>query len=228
MARDIDPHCGWKPHWDDSGVSTNAIDGTKKELLSLESTTADGAASGSLHYATLTICFENGKLCERGRAVGVYVAVHGMLEPVSYEPDEDTRTSVRLKFDDEKPLGQTWDITEDHDALYPARNEKQFVDQLLHQQRLVLEFSYYEKAPRTVTFDLSGLADEMKSVNLVAEEITKVSAAPAHSHAGDSEPGLRGFADWLDSMQSEVPPECKNRPGSESLKACEDRLHIKP
>jgi hypothetical protein len=43
-VRQLDPHCGWNPHWDDSGVSTNAIDGTKNEFLSLESTDADGTA----------------------------------------------------------------------------------------------------------------------------------------------------------------------------------------
>jgi hypothetical protein len=35
--RETDPHCGWKPHWDDSGVSVNLIDGAKTEFLSLES-----------------------------------------------------------------------------------------------------------------------------------------------------------------------------------------------
>jgi hypothetical protein len=48
--RDTDPHCGSKPHWESSGVSTNAIDGTKTEFVSIESSDADGMDFGKLHY----------------------------------------------------------------------------------------------------------------------------------------------------------------------------------
>jgi hypothetical protein len=161
--RDSDPHCGWKPHWDNSGVSTNAIDGTKTEFLSLESTDADGMDFGKLHYAELRICFENSKLCG-GRHVGVGVAVHGMLASKGYE--SEYTTPVRLKLDDEKPLSQTWGIADSHEMLFPYGREKQFVAQLAQHNKLVLEFSYYEKSARTVTFDLSGLADKMKAENL--------------------------------------------------------------
>jgi len=218
-VRESDPHCGWKPHWEDSGTSVSAIDGAKTELLSMESTDADGVDFGKLHYADLRICFENSKLCG-GKHVGVGVAVHGMLASKGY--DSEYSTPVRLKFDDDKPTSQTWGISDSHDTLFPYGKEEQFLSQLMQHNKLVLEFSYYEKAPRTVTFDLSGLADKMKSENLVAQETTKVIAAPVHSHAGDSEPS------WLSSVFPEIPPECKDRPGSESLKACEDRLHIKP
>jgi hypothetical protein len=161
--RQTDPHCGWKAHWEDSGVSTNAIDGTKTEFLSLESSDADGVDFGRMHFAELRICFANGKLCGSPR-VAVGVTVHGMLEPVSYE--SQYRTSIRLKFDDDKPLRQTWGIADSHEALFPDGQEKQFLGQLISHNKLVLEFSYYEKAARTVTFELPGLADKMKSANL--------------------------------------------------------------
>jgi len=163
--RESNPHCGWKPHWDSSGISTNAIDGTKTEFLALESTDADGMDLGKLHYAEMRICFENGQLCG-GTHVGVAVNVHGMIESLGYETGQQYSTPIRLKFDDEKPLRQTWGIADSHDALFPHGHEKQFLTQLTQHKKLVLEFSYYEKAPRTVTFEISGLAEKMKSENL--------------------------------------------------------------
>jgi hypothetical protein len=164
----MDPHCcGWKPDWGVSGVSANPIDGSKTEFLTTESVAPDGADADSLHYAKLQMCFQNGRLCS-GRTVGVALDVHGMVEPAGYGSDEeDSSTSVRLRFDEEKLARQTWGITEDHEALYPSGHQKQFLCQLMQHKKLVLEFSYYEQAPRTVIFDLSGLADKMKSDSLV-------------------------------------------------------------
>jgi len=161
--RKVNPHCDWKPHWDDSGVSVNAIDGTRTEFLAIDSSDADGLDAGRLHFANLRVCFKNGKLCG-GRSVGVAVAVHGIVKPISYE--DNYSTSVRLKFDDEKPVSQSWGIADSHDALFPYGKERQFLIQLLRHNRLVLEFSYYEQAPRTVSFELSGLTDKMKSIGV--------------------------------------------------------------
>jgi len=164
-ARELDPHCGWKPHWEDSGISTNAIDGTKTQFLSLESSDADGIDYGKLHYAELRICFQDGKLCG-GQHIGVLVNVHGMVAPLGYETGQEYSTSVRLRFDEEKPLSETWGIADSHDALFPYGHERKFLAQLMQHNRVVVEFSYYEKAARTLTFDISGLVDKMKSQNL--------------------------------------------------------------
>lgn len=167
-----DPHCcGWEPHWDGSGISTNAIDGTKTEFLSTESVDPEGVDSGSMRYAELRICFENGKLCG-GKSIGVGVEVHEMVAPL--DDESEYSTSARLKFDDEKPHHEIWGISDDHDMLFPHGRETAFTAQLTQHNKLVLEFSYYEKAPRSVTFDLSGLADKMKSENLVVQQATKV------------------------------------------------------
>jgi hypothetical protein len=164
--READPHCGWKAHWESSSVTTNAIDGTKTEFLSLESSDADGTDFGKLHYAELRICFENGKLCGEHH-VRVGVTVHGMLSSKGYEAEYST--PVRLKLDEEKPLSQTWGISDDHDTLFPYGREKQFLGELMEHNKMVLEFSYYEKSARTVTFDLPGLADKMKAENLTGQ-----------------------------------------------------------
>jgi hypothetical protein len=91
--RQLDPHCDWSPHWEHSGPSTNAIDGTKTEFLSLDSSEPDGSTE-------LRICFENGQLCRHGK-VGVGVMGNDMIAPINYENEHST--SVRTKFDDEKP-----------------------------------------------------------------------------------------------------------------------------
>ena len=157
--READPHCGWNAHWEDSGISVNKIDGSKTEFLETESLDADGMDYGDLHYATLTLCFENGKLCH-GQSIGVAVKVHGMVSPS--DDESEYSTSVRLRFDDGAPTRQTWGISDDHDALFPRGHEKQFATQLKQHKKLILEFSYYEKAPRTVSFDLTGLDGAMQ------------------------------------------------------------------
>jgi hypothetical protein len=160
--REQDPHCGWKPHWDDTGALTNALDGTKTEFLSLESTDADGVDNGGLHYATLKLCFKNGKACG-GNSMAIAFEVHSWVRPL----DDDTRyqTTVRFRFDNEPLEKQVWTIADSRDALGPP-SAKVFFSQLLRHQKLILEFSYDERSPRTLTFDLPGLAEKMKSTSL--------------------------------------------------------------
>ncbi len=168
--RRMNPHCGWKPHWDDSGVSTNAMDGTKTEHLSLESSDADGMSAGALTFAVLRVCFENGKLCGHD-IVGVGITVDGMVAPLDYEHEHST--SVRVKFDDAKPSRQTWGIADNHESLFPMGREKSFLAELLKHNKLILEFSYFEKAPETVTFELAGLAEKMKSSGIDPQTIVQ-------------------------------------------------------
>ena len=158
--RETNPHCGWKPHWVDSGVSVNELDGTRKQCLRLESTDVDGIDFGRFHFATLFLCFDNGKL-RKGKIIGLGVTVDGIL-------DGSDGTSVRFKFDDEKLVSQTWGRSEDYDTLYPRGREQQILAQLLSHQKLILEFSYWRKGPRTVTFELSGLAESMRLADLHA------------------------------------------------------------
>jgi len=161
--RDNNPHCGWAAHWDDSGVSTNEIDGRRTEFLLMESSNPDGADFGDLHYAKLKLCFDDGELCGK-KTIGVGVQVHGMLASSGY--DEEYSTPVRIRFDDETPMRQTWGISDNHEMLFPYGHEKQFAQEMLAHKKLIVEFSYYEHAPRTVSFDLSGLGDAMQHSGL--------------------------------------------------------------
>src|SRR5450759_3205835 len=134
--RERDPHCGWKPHWHDTGAITNALDGTRTESLSLESTDADGMDYGRLHYATLKLCFKNGKPCG-GDNMAIAFDVHGWVR--SLDSDTQYKTSVRFRFDSEPLKKQVWTITESREAFGPSG--KQFILQLLQHQQLILEFS---------------------------------------------------------------------------------------
>jgi hypothetical protein len=192
--RESNPHCGWKPHWEDSGTSVNPIDGSKTEFLSMESTDADGVDFDKMHFANLRICFKDGTLCG-GKTIGVGITVHGMLASVGYESEYST--PVRLKFDDDKPVSQTWGISDSHDALFPSGKEGQFLSQLIQHNKLVLEFSYYEKAARTVTFDITGLADKMKSANLAA-------VAPLHVTLQGSQPAPNAKATETEMAQADA------------------------
>lgn len=75
-------------------------------------------------------------------------------------------TDVRFRLDDEKPIHQTWGIADSHDAIFPFGHERQFLSQLIKHKKLILEFSYYERAPRTISFEISGLAEKMKEKKL--------------------------------------------------------------
>ena len=90
-----------------------------------------------------------------------------MIASEGYESEYST--PVRLKLDEEGPLRQTWGISDSHDTLFPYGREKQFLNQIMQHNKLVLEFSYYEKSAQTVTFDLSGLTDKMKTENLAVQ-----------------------------------------------------------
>jgi hypothetical protein len=114
-------------NWVDLGITTNAIDGTKREHLSLESTDTVLTSVDQLRHADINLCFDNGRLCRK--SVGVGVNVHGMVAPVGYESEYST--PVRIKFDDDKPSRDTWGIADSHDALFPYGREEQFLLQLI-------------------------------------------------------------------------------------------------
>lgn len=147
-----------KPSWYALRPKTNPIDGVKTQNVILS---ANENSKDSRQAITLTVSFDNGRLATKH--VGIFVNAGGMVEPLSYEYQHST--SVRLKFDDEKPVRQTWTITDSDDALAP-RDEKGFLTQLLNHQKLALEFSYYHEVPDAFTFDISGLSDVLEKAGL--------------------------------------------------------------
>ena len=88
-----------------------------------------------------------------------------MVAPVGGEYGE-YETQVRVKFDEEKPLSQTWGIADSHDTLFPNHREAQFLAQILKHKKLIVEFAYYEQTPHVVTFNLTGLAESLNAAGL--------------------------------------------------------------
>jgi hypothetical protein len=57
------------PNWVDLGITRNAIDGTKREHLFLQSTDTVLTSGGQLSYAQINLCLEDGRLCRKVVAV---------------------------------------------------------------------------------------------------------------------------------------------------------------
>jgi hypothetical protein len=127
------------------------VDGSRDQILVLY-------AEGRPKIA-IVLAFHNGKL-ER-KHVGARIDVNGFVTTDG--------SNVRLKFDNEKISGGPWAGDDSHTALFPFHYEAPFVAHLMRCKHLAVEFSLYEEAPQTATFDISGLADVMKSSGLSIE-----------------------------------------------------------
>jgi hypothetical protein len=111
--------------------STSSIDGVKTTLL------IDACGDHSIF-----IRFKGGQL-------EAYVTTPEM---VAYDD-----TSVRVRFDDGKPIDQTWSRSEDYHALF-SPSPRWFVSKLQASKKFYIEYRPYEKIPETLSCDVSGLA----------------------------------------------------------------------
>jgi hypothetical protein len=110
--------------------STNAMDGVKTTVL------------GNWHGDSgVVIRF-------RGKHLEAYVTTPEMVG------HDDT--SVRLRFDDGKPISQVWSRSEDFHALF-SPDPRWLVTKLQASQKLYIEYHPYEKVPETLSFDVAGL-----------------------------------------------------------------------
>ncbi|SNS33848.1 zinc-ribbon domain-containing protein [Granulicella rosea] len=117
------------PTWD-KNESVNSIDGVK--------TTVYRDSNGR---STIIVRL-------KGKALEAYVITPEM---VGYDD-----TSVRIRFDDERPVRQSWSRSSDYHALF-ASNPRQFVAKLQASKKLYLEYHPYQKVAETISFDVSGL-----------------------------------------------------------------------
>jgi len=147
-------------HWNTSHGPVNDIDGSIEVFLTHEASNSDSIIDGQRHYAVLIACFKNGLLCQ-GDEAGIYITGHQTVARMSFEHAHEA--SVRLKFDDETPVQETWGITDDRQAIMPYGSEKRFLAQLLQHKKLTVEFAFFEQAPHTDTFDLTGLSEKLQT-----------------------------------------------------------------
>jgi hypothetical protein len=139
--------------WSIQEPEISPIDETKKQMLST------GTAGSKL-----VLCFKNGKLCS-GNEVGVFVT-----SPCWVDGGEERYTEyerrVRLRFDKDKFLVETWGISDGHRGIFP-RSPKSFVSSLMKHESLALEFGCDRADPGTVVvFDIHGLDAALKTAGL--------------------------------------------------------------
>ncbi len=84
----------------------------------------------------------------RGKRLDAYVTTPEM---VGYDD-----TSVRVRFDDGKPISQVWSRSEDYHALF-CPDPRWLVANFKTSKKFYIEYRPYEKLPETLSFDVGGL-----------------------------------------------------------------------
>lgn len=70
---------------------------------------------------------------------------------------------VRIRFDDSSPVRQSWGKSTDNKALF-APDAVTFARDLTKAQKFFFEFTPFEERERTVSFEVSGLADKLRKI----------------------------------------------------------------
>jgi hypothetical protein len=137
--------------WYIQDPTISPIDGAKTQFVS----------RGPLG-SRLVLCFENGQLCG-GRNIAVFVTSPCWVDGGE---EEDTRYKrrVRLRFDSDAFLVQTWGISEDHRGIFPY-SPKDFISNLKKHESLAFEFGCNRSDSDVVTFDIHNLQAAMDSVD---------------------------------------------------------------
>ena len=108
----------------------------------------------------------------KGKKRELLLATHGVV----------TDGTVRLKFDDGKPVTQQWDQSDSYDTLF-SQQPVALVKQLVGAKILMLEYRPYHKGPELLLFQIDGLKDAISEASTVctwidADRATK--EAPAN------------------------------------------------
>jgi hypothetical protein len=156
------------PTWIVQAPKVNPVDGSRDQILVLH-------AEGRPQIA-IVLAFHNGRLYQ-GDICGVRIDVDGFVTTEG--------SNVRLRFDDGKISEGQWAGTDSHESLFPSGYQVAFLKNLMSHTKLAFEFSLYEGAPQTVTFNIAGLSDVMKTNSLIVAETSK----PHKSECDPAYPG---------------------------------------
>jgi len=121
------------------------MDGTKTVVISRD---AENDIQGWLESNRPSLIVR----CQE-RKTEAYI-VTGTAANVEYDTDSHT---VRLRFDDGKPITQHWSASTDDKALF-APNAIEFAKNLVGSKLLTFEFTPFNANPAVVHFRLEGLA----------------------------------------------------------------------
>jgi hypothetical protein len=129
--------------------TVNPIDGVKTQIIRTNEIGSN-----------VVLCFRNGRLC----GVGVYIS-----SPCWVDGGEEEGTlykrRVRLRFDADQFLVETWNITDDHRAVFP-RSPPTFIANLEKHKSLAFEFGCDRSDSYAETFDIHGLREAIESAGL--------------------------------------------------------------
>jgi hypothetical protein len=139
-------------NWVIGDIEVNQMDGTKRQTIS----TGDVGTR-------IVICFKNGKLCG-GNSFGVFITSPCWVVG-GYEPYTNFERVIRIKFDNGKPLNDTWGISDDHSAIGPHA-PKQFIEQLKKHQSLAVEFGCDRGDDTVVRYKIQKLQVALDSAGL--------------------------------------------------------------
>ncbi len=141
-----------QPVWEAS-VDTNAIDGSTRTMLSLESAKPVIGTYGQEGRMTLVLrCKAN--------TFEAYVVTPGQLQS-----DYSTHAvAVRVRFDDTPPESADWSEGTGGQAIF-APHPKTLVKRLLTTRRFLLEYPPFQQSPKTVEFAPSGLEGELPKLS---------------------------------------------------------------
>lgn len=92
----------------------------------------------------------------KGRKRELLLATHGVVGD----------GTVRLKFDDGKPVTQQWDESDSYEALF-SRQPVALVKQLVGAKILMLEYRPFHKGPELSLFQTDGLKDAISEASSV-------------------------------------------------------------
>jgi hypothetical protein len=141
-----------RPVWEAS-ADTNAIDGSTRTVLSLESAKPVIGSYGQEGKVTFIL------RCQANR-LEAYVVTPGQLES-----DYSTHTvAVRVRFDDTPPESADWhEGTGGESILVPQ--PKTLLKRLLTTQKFLLEYSPFQQSPKTIEFDPAGLEGQLPKLS---------------------------------------------------------------
>lgn len=89
----------------------------------------------------------------------------GKLEAYVVTDEMVGAPTVRVRFDDHQPVRQSWSRSEDYKAVF-APDARQFVRDLMKSKELFIEYSPYEKIPKTLHFPTAGLAEAVDAPDM--------------------------------------------------------------
>jgi hypothetical protein len=69
---------------------------------------------------------------------------------------------VRVRFDDEKAVRQSWGIADSHEAIFP-HSQKAFIASIKKHKTLWVEFGCASYDNDTVFYDIDGLEESLHS-----------------------------------------------------------------